>query len=103
MTQITHSNWQDKIVYGENGPEPQILLVDENVKIILGGLKPDQKIPNHAEAKAMYHFISGNGWMIVDEERIAVKAGDTITMPKGAVRGMEAETELAFIAVRIAS
>jgi quercetin dioxygenase-like cupin family protein len=96
-----YPNWKEKIVYGENGPEPQILMVDEKVKIVLAGLKPGQKIPNHPESQAMYHFLEGNGWMTVDNERIAVSAGGTVTMPAGTVRGMEAETQLAFIAVRI--
>ena len=40
--------------------------------------------------------------MTVDGERLPVSAGATIVMPEGAVRGLEAETQLAFIAVRIA-
>ena len=100
-TVMHYPDWKEKIVYGENGPEPQMLMVDEKVKIILGGLKAGQKIPNHPEAQAMYYFLEGEGVMIVDGERIAVTAGATITMPAGTVRGMEADTQLAFIAVRI--
>lgn len=97
-----YPDWKEKIVYGTDGPEPQILMADEKVKVILGGLKPGQKIPDHAEAQAMYHFLEGSGWMTVDGERLPVAAGATVVMPKGSVRGMEAETQLAFIATRIA-
>jgi len=97
-----YSNWKEKIVYGSDSPQPQILMADEKVKIILGGLEPGQKIPNHAEAQAMYHFLEGNGWMTVNDEVMPVSAGATIVMPAGTVRGMEAETRLAFLATRIA-
>lgn len=40
--------------------------------------------------------------MIVDGERLRVTAGTTITMPDGTVRGVEADTRIAFLAVRIA-
>ena len=102
MLQTTlYPDWKDKIVYGDDGPQPQLLLQTDTVKIILAGLKPGQQIPAHPEASAMYHFLSGNGWMIVDGQRLPVSAGATVTMPADAVRGMQAETELAFIAVRI--
>ena len=96
-------DWRDKVVYSDEGPQPQILMVDDKVKIIVAGLEPGQKIPEHAEAAAMYHFLDGNGWMLVDGERLAVGPGATIVMPAGATRGMEAQTRLAFLAVRIAS
>lgn len=97
-----YTNWKENIVYGSDGPQPQILLEDEKVKVILGGLEPGQKIPNHAEAQAIYHFLEGNGWMTVDDERMPVIAGSTIVLSAGTVRGMEAETRLAFLATRIA-
>jgi len=96
-----YPDWKDTIVYGSDGPEPQILAVDEKAKVIVAGLEPGQTIPDHAEAQAMYYFLEGNGWMIVDGERLQVNAGATVVMPEGAVRGMEAETRLAFLAVRI--
>ena len=96
-----YPDWKDKLVYGEEGPEPQVLMEDEKIKLILGGLKPGQRIPNHPEGQAVYSFLEGNGWMTVDGERMPVSAGAIITMPEGTVRGMEAETQLSFLAVRI--
>ncbi|MCP4357008.1 MAG: cupin domain-containing protein [Chloroflexi bacterium] len=102
MTQTTlYPNWQEKVVYSADGPQPQILMVNDKVKILIAGLEPGQKIPEHAEATAMYHFLEGDGWILVDGERLAVSAGATVVMPEGAVRGMEAETRLAFLATRI--
>ncbi len=103
MTQTTlYPDWQEKVIYSSEGPQPQILMANEKVKIIVAGLEPGQKIPEHAEAAAMYHFLEGAGWMLVDGERLAVSTGATVVMPEGAVRGMEAETRLAFLATRIA-
>ena len=99
---MLYPDWKDKLVYGDEGPEPQILMADDKVKIIVAGLKAGQRIPEHPEAQAMYYFLEGTGTMIVDGERLPVNAGAIITMPEGAVRGLEAETQLAFIAVRIA-
>jgi hypothetical protein len=46
-----YPNWKDMIVYGSEGPEPQILTADEKVRIILAGLEPGQRILDHAEAQ----------------------------------------------------
>ena len=103
MTETTlYPNWKDQIVYGTEEPQPHVLLANEKVKALMAGLAPGAKIPEHAEAQALYHFLEGTGWMTVDGERLPVSAGATIVMPEGAVRGLEAETQLAFIAVRIA-
>jgi quercetin dioxygenase-like cupin family protein len=102
MTKTTlFPNWREKIVYSAEGPQPQILMANDKVKVIVAGLEPAQKIPEHAENAAMYHFLEGSGWMIVDGERLAVSPGATVVMPDGTVRGMEAETRLAFLATRI--
>ena len=103
MTETTlYPNWKDQIVYGTEEPQPHVLFANEKVKALMAGLAPGAKIPEHAEAQALYHFLEGTGWMTVDGERLPVSAGATIVMPEGAVRGLEAETQLAFIAVRIA-
>lgn len=102
MTQTTlYPDWRAKVVYSAEGPQPQPLMANEKVKIIVAGLEPGQKIPEHAEATAMYHILGGSGWLIADGERLPVSAGATVVMPDGTVRGMEAETRLAFLATRI--
>jgi quercetin dioxygenase-like cupin family protein len=100
LTKI-YPDWKDEISYASDGPKPQVLMADEKAKVVLVGLEPGQLIPEHAEAQAVYHFLEGTGWIIVDGERYPVSAGASVVMPEGAVRGMEAETRLAFLAVRI--
>ena len=102
MTQATlYTDWREKVVYSAEVPQPQPLMADEKVKIVVAGLEPGQKIPAHPEAAAMYHILEGSGWMLVDDERFPINQGATVVMPAGTVRGMEAETRLAFLATRI--
>jgi quercetin dioxygenase-like cupin family protein len=104
MTQaILTPDWREKVVFSPEGPQPQVLLANDKVKVILAGLQPGQVIPGHAETTAVYHFLEGTGWMIVDGERMAVGPGATVTMPDGAVRGMEAVTQLVFLATKAVS
>lgn len=97
-----YPDWKEKVAYSPEGPQPQVLMDGDKAKVIVAGLEPGQKIPEHAEAMAVYYFLEGAGWMLVDGERLAVSAGATIVMPEGRERGMEAETRLAFLAVRVA-
>ena len=103
QTATLYPGWRDKVVYSPGGPQPQILMDNDEIKILVAGLEPGQKIPEHSEATAMYHFLEGTGWMLVDGERLEVGPGATVVMPEGTVRGMEAETRLAFLATRIPS
>ncbi|MCA9866090.1 MAG: cupin domain-containing protein [Anaerolineae bacterium] len=95
-------DWQEQITYGETGPQPSVLMVDDKIKVLMAGLQPGQRIPEHPEAASVYYFLTGSGWMIVNGERLRVTAGTTIIMPAGTARGLEAETQIAFLATRIA-
>ncbi len=97
-----YPNWQDVIVFSPDGPQPQKLLETEALMAVLVGLEAGQKIPPHPAPTAVYHFLEGNGWMIVDGERLAVQPGATVVAPDGATRGIEAETRLAILATRTA-
>ncbi|MEZ4669701.1 MAG: hypothetical protein R3E39_17490 [Anaerolineae bacterium] len=102
MPAVVIPDWREKVVYASDGPKPLFLAESDQIKFVLAGLEAGQKIPVHPDTLAMYHFLDGSGWMVVDGERIAVGAGTTVVAPDGAARGMEAETRLAFIASRVA-
>ncbi len=102
MTHRLYPHWKEIVVYSPAGPQPQVLFETEQFKVVVAGLEPGQRLPPHPEAAAMYHFLEGTGWMIVDDERLAVGPGATVTMPDGAKRGLEAETRLTFVAARAA-
>jgi quercetin dioxygenase-like cupin family protein len=104
-TSMSHwyPDWRERVVFSPDGPQPQILLANDRLKVILAGLEPGQKIPPHPEGLAVYHILAGSGWMVVDGDRQAIRAGATIITPEGATRGMEAETQLAFLATRVSA
>jgi len=95
-------DWQQQVIYGADGPQPTILMMDDKLKVLMAGLAPGQSIPEHPEGASVYYFLTGTGWMTVNGERLAVTAGTTIIMPAGSIRGLEVETQLAFLATRIA-
>ncbi len=101
MSYTMFPDWKEKVAFSAEGPRPQVLEENDRVKVVLAGLEPGQKIPEHPENLGVYYFLEGQGWMIVDGERIAVKQGAIVIVPQGAKRGMEAETRLAFIATRV--
>jgi quercetin dioxygenase-like cupin family protein len=103
MSKYLLENWEERLVFSDNGPQPQILEENSLFKVILAGLKPGQCIPVHPELGAVYYILQGAGWMTVDEDRFPIEAGAIITMGNGAARGLEAETSLAFLAVRSGS
>lgn len=95
------SDWKAKIVYTPQGPEPQVLAEDHKMKVVVAGLQAGQAIPEHPEARGVYHFLEGEGVMIVDGERLNISPGATVIVEQGATRGMQAKSQLAFIAVRV--
>ncbi len=94
-------DWRDKVVYGAAGPQQQVLLDDGKVKVVLAGLEPGAMIPPHPEGQGVFYFLEGRGWMTVDGERMEVQEGATMLVPPGVSRGIEAESRLAFLVVRL--
>ncbi len=101
MQPIVYPDWKVSVVFASNGPQAQILLENTQVKVVIVGLEAGQKLPPHPQTLAIYHFLEGTGWMIVDDQRYPISAGATIITPNGSKRGIEAETRLAFLATRM--
>lgn len=93
---------QDFLTFGEDRPNPQTMIENNRVRVIIAGLKPGQRIPVHPEAAAVYHFLEGQGMMTVDDRQFPVQPGTVIVMDDGAKRGLLAETQIVFMAVRLA-
>lgn len=93
---------QDYVTFSDERPSPQTMLENDRVRVIIAGLKPGQRIPVHPEAAAVYHFLEGQGVMTVDGAQFPVQQGSVIVMEEGAQRGLLAETQLVFMAVRLA-
>jgi quercetin dioxygenase-like cupin family protein len=88
--------------FSPQGPQPQQLYIDEQLKVVVAGLEPGQSIPEHPEGCSVYHFLEGSGTMLVDGEAVEVGSGSTLVMPAGSVRGLQARTRLVFLAARVA-
>lgn len=95
------SNWREVVSFSQEGPNPQILVEKGKLKLVVAGLLSGQAIPPHEESLGIYHFLEGNGQMAVNEEQFEVQAGATVIAPKGALRGIRAASDLAFMAARI--
>ena len=96
-----YPNWKELVTYSDKGPQPFVLVETENYKSVIAGLQPGGRMPPHAEGPAIFHFLEGSGLMQVGEESIPVQTGATVTVPAGAKRGIQAQTQLAFLAVRL--
>ncbi len=101
MSHKFYSNPVEKVVLAADGPKPQELYSEGELKVIAAGLEAGQKIPVHPEGLSVFHFVEGRGTMIVDGERLPVAPGTVIIATYGTPRGMEAETKLKFVAVRV--
>ncbi|MBK8020400.1 MAG: 4Fe-4S binding protein [Chloroflexi bacterium] len=95
------SDWREKVVFGSEGPQPQILVENERMKAVLVGLDAGQRVPLHPAPQGVFHFVDGSGWMTVEDVRHPVHAGTIVIVPEGAKRGIEADERLVFIAVRV--
>ena len=97
---VLYPDWKQVVVYAEEGMQPQVLAEGEQLKSIIGGLAAGNSIPPHPQGAAVFHFLEGSGRMLVDDDSFAVTPGATVIVPDGAERGIEAETQLAFLVVR---
>lgn len=83
MNPILIPDWNEKVVFSHEGPQPQPLIVADHLKSVLVGLEPGQKIPPHPAPLAVYHFLEGEGVMWVNGEPLPVQAGRPSLSLKG--------------------
>ncbi len=89
------------VLFSTEGPQPTPLLVEDELKVVVGGLQAGQMIPPHPEGQAVYYILQGKGVMIVNDKEYPIEVGDIIIVDRGDVRGVKAESDLAFLAVRV--
>jgi len=98
---LIYPNWRELVIYSSKGMQPKVLVETKNYKSVVAGMAAGNSMPPHAEGPAIFHFLEGSGKMIVGQKTLSVQAGATVVVPNGANRGIEAETQLAFLAVRL--
>ena len=94
-------DWRDVVTYAAPGPKPALLVDEEDLRVLVGGLEPGGQIPPHSERRAVYHALEGEGIFHLDGEAHPFRAGAVVVAPLGSTRGIDAVTRLAFLAVRI--
>ena len=94
-------DWRTLVRYSAPGPDPVLLRDDPELRVLLAGLEPGGRIPPHPERLAVYHALEGRGTLTLDGERLPFAGGGTVIAPRGTSRGIEAETRLAFLAIRV--
>lgn len=67
------------------------------LKVVLVGLDVGQALPVHPGPAGLFHFLDGEGVMVVGPEEVAVAAGVTVVVPTGALRGVRATSRLVFL------
>lgn len=71
---------------------PQLLHRDDRTKVVLVCLDAGQGIPPHAEDNQAFFFVvEGRGAVITDRGPVAVEAGELVDVPRGGVRGLQAQ------------
>ncbi len=100
-TSIYVPDWRGLIRHTTTGPEPTILHNGPGFRALLAGIEAGGRIPTHPEGLGLYHVLEGTGTMTVDGTPYALSAGVTVIAPDGSTRGIEADTRLSFIAVRV--
>jgi quercetin dioxygenase-like cupin family protein len=96
-----HHDYKTEVRYSSEGPLPRVWLSGPGLKVVLIGLEPGQQAGPHAGPAAVYHILEGSGWATIGETRESIGPGATIVAEDGVVRGIEAETRLAFLGTRV--
>lgn len=90
-------DWRSTVSFSDSGPGVTLLHESSELKVVLVGLEPGQALPPHPGPAASFHFLDGDGVIIVDNEQISVSRGATVIVPSGAVRGVRATSRLVFL------
>ena len=99
--QAYEPDWHDIVVYSSPGPTPRLLVDEPELRVLVAGLEAGGRIPQHAERRAVYQALEGEGFLFLDGVALPFREGATVVAPEGSTRGIEAVTRLAFLAVRI--
>lgn len=90
-------DWRNEVTYSAKGPGVTLLHESPELKVVLVGLEVGQALPVHPGPAASFHFLDGEGVMVVGSEEVEVAAGVTVIVPSGASRGVRATSRLAFL------
>lgn len=90
-------DWRTVAHIREDGPDVTVLHESPELKVVLVALATGQSLPEHPGPAACFHFLDGQGTMLVGKEQVAVSAGATVVVPSGARRAVRASSPLVFL------
>ncbi|HEY8619745.1 MAG TPA: cupin domain-containing protein, partial [Dermatophilaceae bacterium] len=90
-------DWRSTVTFSEDGPGVTLLHESPELKVVLVGLGVEQALPVHPGPSASFHFLEGEGVMVVGTEEVEVAAGATVVVPTGVSRGVRATSRLVFL------
>ena len=90
-------DWRSTVTFSEDGPGVTLLHESPELKLVLVGLGVGQVLPVHPGPSASFHFLDGEGVMVVGTEEVEVAAGATVVVPTGVSRGVRATSRLVFL------
>src|SRR5665647_1135079 len=66
-------DWRSTVTFSEDGPGVTLLHESPELKVVLVGLGVGQALPVHPGPSASFHFLEGEGVMVVGTEELAVR------------------------------
>lgn len=90
-------DWRTAVEFSDERPGVVVLHESSELKVVLVGLEAGQGLPAHPGPAASFHFLDGNGVMVVGTEDVDVAAGATVVVPAGATRAVRATSRLVFL------
>lgn len=90
-------DWRAAAEAVADGPSVKYLHESPELKVVLVTLAAGQALPPHPGPSACFHFLDGEGVMVVDGEERPVSAGATAVATTGSVRSVRATGRLVFL------
>lgn len=95
-------DWHEAVRFGDQRPQPNVLADTELQRVVLGALRAGQSIPTHADRGGTFVFLEGTGTFHVAGQDLPAVPGLVVQLADDTPRGVDAETDLVFLAVRVA-
>lgn len=91
------ADWRSLARVRDDGPSVSLLHESPQLKVVLVALAAGQGLPDHPGPAACFHFLDGEGEVVVDGHAVAVAAGATLIVPSGGHRSVRTNSGLVFL------
>lgn len=91
------ADWHSLAHAQDDGPNISLLHESPELRVLLVALAAGQGLPEHPGPATCFHFLDGEGEVVVDGQAVAVAAGATMIVPSGAYRSVRTDSGLVFL------